>query len=78
MRAQADAHALALERHQAQVQLQQLLQESAQHESQLQALRAETDWKLRMAEQALSRQASTAAPSVNSAAEAGVEYRLPP
>ena len=77
MRAQADAQALALERHQAQVQLQQMMQESAQHESQLQALRAETDMKLRMAEQALSRQASTAAPSVGSAAEAGVDTASP-
>ena len=77
MRAHADAQVLAQEKHQAQVQLQQLMQESAQHESQLQALRAETDMKLKMAEQAWSRQASTAAPSVGSAAEARVEYLVP-
>ena len=78
MKAQADAQALALEKHHAHVQLQQMMRESAQHESQLQALRAETDSFRSLAEQALSRQASTAAPSIGSAAEAGVEYRLPP
>jgi len=77
MRAHADAQMLAQEKHQAQIQLQQLMQESAQHESQLQALRAETDMKLKMAERALSRQASTAAPSVGSAVEAGIEYLVP-
>ena len=77
MRAHADAQVLAQEKHQAQIQLQHLMQESAQHESQLQALRAETDMKLKMAERALSRQASTAAPSVGSAVEAGIEYLVP-
>ena len=63
LKAQAETQAMAREKQEAQVQLQHMMRESAQHESQLQALRVETDFKLRMAEQALSRQASTAAPS---------------
>ena len=75
MKAQADACAVERQKQDAEVYLQHMMRESAKHESQLQALRAETDYKLRLAEQALSRQASTAAPSVGSAAEAG---SLPP
>ena len=62
LRARADAQATIEQQNQkAEFQLQQMRAEAAKHDLQLQQMRAEAEHKLMLAEQALSRQASTAA-----------------
>ena len=72
---QAEAQAIAAverQKHEAAITLQRMQEEAASHELRLNAMRLETERKLQLAEQALSRQASTAA-SVGSAAEASAQ-----
>ena len=69
MKAEAQAiEAVEREKREAAFQLQQMRDDASRHELQINALRFETESKLLLAEQALSRQASTVA-SVGSAAE---------